>query len=408
VTAARIDLLSPEVRRDPFPIYRELRMRAPACQVDPGGMWALSRYADVATALHDTATFSSEGFRAAFAPEWLGDDRLTRMLIMKDPPEHTNLRRLVNRQFGQDLLRSLEQPLTAYIRNTIDELDDSREIDVVAELATPIAASVVALLLDLDPAHQERFKHWVDTIGGITPVAPDAAGVAAVRGVIQEEDAYLREVIERRRRAPGNDLVSLLIGSELEGRSLTTEELVSFLVLLLGAGIDTTIHLISKSFLLLSERDDLLMRLRGDKRLIPAFVEEMLRYDSPTHALPRLTTRDVTYGGDTIPAHSFVLLLLASANRDAAQFEDPDTFKLDRGARGMLAFGHGPHICIGAALARFESRLILEASIERFTRFERDTSAPIAWDATIHTRGPLKLPMRLTREALQTSARAAG
>jgi cytochrome P450 len=330
------------------------------------------------------------------------------MLLMKDPPEHTPLRRLVNRQFGQELLRSLEQPLLAYIRSTIDGLDDAREVDVVGELATPIAAAVVALLLDLDPADHVRFKHWVDMVGSITPVEPDATKAAAIRSVISEQDAYFREVIERRRRTPGDDLVSLLIGSELEGRSLTTEELVSFLVLLVGAGIDTTIHLLSKSLLLLSERDDLLARLHSEPRLVHAFLEEMLRYDPPTHALPRLTTRDVTFDSTTIPAHSFVLLLLASANRDAAQFEDPDVFEIERGARGMLAFGHGPHICIGAALARFESRLVLEALLERFARFERDTTAPILWDATIHTRGPLKLPMRLARNGQQISARSTG
>ncbi|HKU38584.1 MAG TPA: cytochrome P450 [Polyangiales bacterium] len=403
MNTTRIDLLSPDVRRDPFPIYRELRRRAPACPIDPGGMWAVARYADVMAALHDPATFSSEGFRAAFAPEWLGDDRLARMMLVMDPPEHSNLRRLVSRQFGQDLLRSLEHPLRAYIQNTLEALDPRREIDVVAELATPIAAAVVAMLLDLDPAHHVRFKHWVDTIGSMTPVEPDAATVAAIRGVIAEEDAYFREVIESRRRAPGTDLVSLLLSSEIEGRSLTTEELVSFLVLLLGAGIDTTIHLLSKSLLLLSERSDLLLQLRADERLIATFLEEMLRYDPPTHALPRLTTRDVELGSTTIPAHSFVLLLLASANRDEAQFEDPDRFRLDRATRGTLAFGHGPHTCIGAALARFESRLVFEALLERFTAFERDRTAPIVWDAAIHTRGPLQLPMRLVR---QGSARA--
>lgn len=397
MNTTRIDLLNPEVRRDPFPAYRVLRDRGAACQVDPGGMWTITRYADVSAALHDPATFSSQGFRAAFAPEWLGDDRLTRMLLLMDPPEHTHLRRLINRQFGQDVLRMIDQPLRAYIQKILTGLDPEREVDVVAELATPIAAAVVAMLLDLDPSQHVRFKRWVDLIGSITPLEPDAATVAAIRNAIDEQDGFFREVIEQRRRAPGSDLLSLLLASELEGRRLSTEELVAFLVLLLGAGIDTTIHLLSKSLLLLSERDDLLSRLRADKRLVPAFIEEMLRYDPPTHALPRLTTRDIELGGSTIPAHSFVLLLLASANRDAAQFDDPDTFKLERPARGALAFGHGAHLCVGAALARFETRLVLEAVLERFNTIERDATVPIQWDRAIHTRGPLALPMRLAR-----------
>ncbi|HET8934725.1 MAG TPA: cytochrome P450 [Polyangiales bacterium] len=395
MSTARIDLLSSDVRRDPFPVYRELRKSAPACQVDPGGLWTLSRYPDVVAALHDPSTFSSQGFRAAFAPEWLGDDRMTRMMLMQDPPEHTQLRRLVNRQFGQELLRSIDQPLRAYIQHVLSGLDVAREVDVVGELATPIAASVVAMLLDIDPTQHVRFKRWVDTIGSITPVEPDADAAAAIRDTIEEEDSFFRDVIAQRRRAPGSDLVSLLLESEVEGQKLSDEDLVAFLVLLLGAGIDTTIHLLSKSILLLSERDDLRSRLHADRRLIPAFIEEMLRYDPPTHALPRLTTRDVQLGDVTIPAHSFVLLLLASANRDAAQYEDPDTFKLDRTARGALAFGHGPHLCVGAALARFEARLVIEAMLDRFDTFERNAAAPIHWDRAIHTRGPLQLPMRL-------------
>jgi len=395
MSTARIDLLNPDVRRDPFATYRELRSRGSACQVDPGGLWTIASYADVTAALNDPATFSSQGFRAAFAPEWLGDDRFTRMLLLLDPPEHTHLRRLINRQFGQDLLRSLDQPLRVYIQKALSELDVDRDVDVVAELATPIAAAVVALLLDIDPSQHRRFKRWVDRIGSITPLEPDAITAAAIRDAIAEQDGFFRELIEQRRQAPGSDLLSLLIASEVEGRRLSTEDIVVFLVLLLGAGIDTTIHLLSKSLLLLSERADLLSRLRADKHLIPAFIEEMLRYDPPTHALPRLTTRDIELGGIAIPAHSFVLLLLASANRDAAHFDDPDTFKLERTVRGSLAFGHGPHLCVGAALARFEARLVLEAVLERFSKLERDPAVPIQWDRAIHTRGPLALLMRL-------------
>jgi cytochrome P450 len=357
-------------------------------------MWVLSRYTDVAAALRDPTTFSSQGFRAAFAPDWLGDDRMASNLLLLDPPEHTKFRRLINRQFGQELLSTLEQPLRAFMQRAVADLDPTREIEVVGELATPIAAAVVAIILDLPPEHHLRFKHWVDMIGSMTPVEPDAPVAAAIRRAIEEEHAYFREVLERRRASPGHDLVSLLLRSELDGRSLSTDELIGFLVLVLGAGIDTTIHLLSKSLLLLAERPDLLARIRADQRLVPAFIEEMLRFDPPTHALPRITTREVQLESATIPAQSLVLLLLASANRDEAQFPDPDVFNLERAPRGALAFGHGPHLCVGAALARFEARLTFECLFDRFTAFERDASFPIAWDTTIHTRGPLRLPMR--------------
>lgn len=394
VDTAAINLLSPDVRRDPFPVYDELRRRGAACQVEPGGMWVLSRYADVAVALRDAATYSSQGFRAAMAPEWLGDDRMASLLLLLDPPEHTKLRRLINREFGQELLLSLDRPLRAFLRRTVASLDPTREIEVVGEVATPIAAAVMAMILGVPPEHHVRFKQWVDRIGSITPIEPDASTVAAIRLAIEEEHSYFREALERRRRDPGDDLVSRLLRSDVEGRMLSTDELVSFMVLVLGAGIDTTIHLLSKSLLLLAERPELLARLRSERTLIPSFVEEILRFDPPTHALPRITTRDVRFETETIPAHSIVLLLIASANRDPAQYPDPDVFELERAARGTLAFGHGPHLCIGAALARFEARLALESIFDRFVGFERDAAAPVEWDTTLHTRGPLRLSMR--------------
>jgi cytochrome P450 len=357
-------------------------------------MWALSRYADVSAALRDPVTFSSQGFRAALAPDWLGDDRVASLLVALDPPEHTKLRHLINREFGQGLITSLEAPLRGALQRAIAALDPAREIEVVGELATPIAATVMAMILGVPAEHHVRFKQWVDAVGSITPVEPDAETTSAIRRAIDEEFTYFDDMLARRRGDTGDNIVSMLLRSEVDGRKLSTHELINFLVLLLGAGIDTTIHLLSKSLLFFAQRPDVLARLRSDRCLIPSFIEEMLRFDPPTHALPRLTTRDLQYESALIPAQSLVLLLLASANRDPAQYPDPDVFDLERAPRGTMAFGYGPHLCIGAALARFEARLAFEALLDRFVGFERDASASIAWDATLHTRGPLRLPMR--------------
>jgi cytochrome P450 len=253
------------------------------------------------------------------------------------------------------------------------------------------------MIADLDHRDHRRFKHWVDSIGMMTPIEPDAATAASIRQAIAEEDAYFRDVIERRRKQPGDDMVSLLLRAELAGQRLDTAQIVSFLCLLLGAGIDTTIHLISKALLFLSRQGAILARLRQEPALIPDFIEEMLRFDPPTHVLPRLTTREVRFRDRSIPANTFVLLLLAAANRDPAQFEQPDEFILERKPRGALAFGHGPHLCVGAALARLEARITLEILLQEFCGIERDEHEPIAWDATLHTRGPTVLPLRLLR-----------
>lgn len=393
---ARVNLLDPAVRDDPFPVYHSLQRQGPACQVDPGGMWALSRHAEVVSALRDAETFSSRGFRAALAPDWLGDDRIASVLIALDPPEHTAQRGLINRVFGRDLMQRIEAPLRAFVRDLLRRVDTT-PVDVVGDLATPIAAAVVAMIGDLDPNDHRRFKHWVDSVGMMTPIEPDAATAARIRGAIAEQDAYFRDIIEQRRHKPGSDMLSMLLHAELDGQKLDTTQLVAFMVLLLGAGIDTTIHLISKSLLFLSRQTALMAQLRETPARIPDFIEEMLRFDPPTHVLPRLTTREVRYGERSIPANSFVLLLLAAANRDPSQFERPDEFLLDRKPRGALAFGHGPHLCVGAALARFEARIVLELMLEEFRAFERDERKPIAWDVTLHTRGPTSLPLQLVR-----------
>ncbi len=394
MSTARIDLLSPDVRRDPFPVYERLRLEAPACQVDPGGLWALARYGDVASALQDTATYSSLGFRAALAPDWLGDDRLASSLIAIDPPEHTRLRGPIQRAFGRELIAQLERPLREYVQHLVSTLDASSELDVVSEVAAPIAAATLALVHDIDPEHHRRFKRWVDLIGMITPIPPDPATASAIRTAIEELYAYFEEVLEQRRERPGTDLASRLLALEVDGRSLTQPELLMLLALVLGAGIDTTAFLLSKSLLFLSERPDIVARIIGSRQIIPDFVEEMLRFDPPTHALLRLTTREVELDTTLIPEGSLVLLLLAAANRDPAQYERPDEFILERKARGSLSFGYGPHACVGAALARFEARVTLEVLLEHFAGFERDRSAPIEWDRALHTRGPKSLPLR--------------
>jgi cytochrome P450 len=396
MSSVNIDLLDPEVRRNPFPIYRELRLRGPACQVDPGALWALTRYADVVRALRDAQTYASQSLPATFAPAWLGDDRLASFPLAMDPSQHTKMRALIDRVFSRELLSGVERPLRDFVQALTNRIDEA-ELDVVSELATPIAAAVMAMTLGIDPQDHRRFKHWVDMIGLLNPVEPAAATAALIRAAIDEQDAYFRAVIERRRRRPGDDVISTLLAGDLDGRPLRTEAVVAFLVLLLRAGIDTIVRLISNGLLLLSERRDLVQQLQAGKQRIPDFIEELLRYDPPTHALLRLTTGDVRLESTTIPEHSSVLLLLAAANRDPAQYDDPDQFMLDRKARKSLAFGDGPHVCVGAALARLQTRVVFEILLERFANFGRDATLAIDWDATIHTHGPKSLPMRFTR-----------
>lgn len=392
-----VNLFDPAVRNNPFPLYARMREESPVALIDPGGFYTLSRYPDVCAAFRDTQTYSSEGFRAVLGPEWVGHNPVADSLIVRDPPRHTQLRALANRAFVGQVLVALERVMEA----RADELFRAprvargEEIDVVGDLAQMFVGNVMAEALGLDRKLVPRIVQWTNNITRITPVQPEPAIVEEVKALIQEEVDYLTAVIRDRLASPReDDLPTSLCQAEIDGERLTEEELLSFMMILVGGGFETTIHLLSKATLLLAERPDLHAALRADPNLVPGFVEEMLRFDGPTHMLMRLTTRDVEVHGVTIPAHRPVGLMIGAANRDPSQFEDPDTFRLDRQIRGALAFGHGPHVCIGAALARMEGKVFLRELTTRFSRIELTTGTR-DWNLALHVRGLSTLPARL-------------
>jgi hypothetical protein len=397
VSQARLNLLSPEVAADPFPFYAALRRDAPLCQVDPGGFWAVSRYDDVAAVISDPAAFSSHGFAPAFDPPWLGLEfnAAAHSMIVQDPPEHTRLRGLVNRAFGPALLAATEPPLRDLAGRLADGLAGAGEVDFVSAFATPLVASVIGGVLGLDPALHARFKRWSDILTTAGPVSQGPEHEDLVRNAHLELHGHFAEIIEARRRDPGSDLVSALLQARVDAQALTDREMHSFLHLLFIAGLETTVHLVSKSMLRFTERPGEVDRLRADPALIPRFIEEMLRHDPSVHFIFRQATADAPLSGGTVPAGGFIVVMLASANRDEARFPRPDEFDLDRDTRRHLAFGHGPHVCVGLALARLEARVALEALLSRFRRFDRRPGPP-EWAHTMTVRGLARLPIRAT------------
>lgn len=391
--AVPVNLFAPDYVADPFPTYAAMRQQHPVCPVEPGGFWAVSRYADVQSVLKSAERFSSAGFRPAFEPAWLGHNPGAHTMLSMDPPEHTRNRQLIHRAFAPGVINRVEPQIRTMIASITSRIAAQGEADVVDDLATPIVAGVIGDFLAFDPALHARFKHWSDTLASVTPVPRSPEHAAQVRQTVAEMEDYFGTVIDARKQHPGDDMVSLLTMADIDGQELTRSELIAFLFLLLVAGLETTVHLISKSLLLLSSRPDLVDRLRSNPLLIAQFIEEMLRYDPPTHGLFRQATADTSIAGVTIPAGTFVMVLLAAANRDPDQFPDPDTFNLDRTVQGGLAFGHGPHFCLGAALARLEGRATLEALLARFSGFER-LGGEIEWHHTLTVRGPAHLPLR--------------
>jgi cytochrome P450 len=392
----RLNLFAPEFRANPYPFYAELRRQPTLAQVDPLGFWAVTRYADVLQVLKNPQLFSSTGGRALSEPSWLGrHNPFADSMVMLDPPKHTRLRALVNRAFGPTPMARLEDRIRVFAQQAAAELPLGRSIDFIDAFGLKIPAAVIGELLGLDASLHSHFKRWSDDILNTASTPPDAhAWQDQIRSTYVEMEQYLRGVIEDRRRQPREDMISDLLAAKMEGEALTDKELLGFLFLLLVAGLETTVHLLGHSALVLCEQPELFARLRADRSKIPTFVEEVLRYEPPAQAIMRLTTADTELGGTPLPAGTHLMLMLGSASRDEAQFPDGGRINLDREGSHSIPFGHGIHFCLGAPLARLEARVAIEALLDRCGGLSRD-AGPVQWNPSVVVRGPVALPLRL-------------
>ncbi len=391
----RVNLMSPEVRANPYPVYAALRRDSPVVQVDPGGLWAVSRYDDVMYIFKNPKLFSVEGLRVAADPPWIGRNPFSgSMLFVDDPKLHGRLRGAASRAFLPAALGRLEPFLRATARELTNHVVERRTVDFIEDFALPLPASVIGTLLGLDPSLNSRFKEWSDGIVAISASQPgDTELVAKCKRTVAEMEEYLGAVIAQRRKTPVDDMVSDLV--QVSGdEALTDEELLGFLFLMLVAGLETTMHLLGHSARLLAEHPDLLARLRADKSLIPAFIEEVLRFEPPVHATMRMCNEDVTLAGITVPRGSVVMALMASAMRDERYSPDAEHFRLDRKGPHNLGFGHGMHFCLGTPLARLEARVALETLIPRCEGLALRPE-PISWNLSMTVRGVRNLPLEV-------------
>lgn len=387
-----IHLFTPEFRRNPYPSYAAMRREQPVCRVEPGGLWAVTRHADVMYALKHPEVFSSAGFRAAFEAPWAGGNPVAGSLLVMDGPEHTKMRALVNHAFTARRIAALEERIIEIAEDHAERLLELGAADFVEAFAVAFPATVIGEILGIDAAHHRKFKTWIDNLMQLTPVEPPPEVADRVRETLREMSGYLMDAVLERRAAPRDDLLSDLLAAEVDGERLSDEQVLSFLYLLLPTGFETTTSLLSNAMLMLTERPADLALLRNNPEKIPAYIDELMRYDAPVHGVMRMTTRDVVLSGVTIPAGQVVVLLIGSANRDESVYVDPDRFDIDRGSQGGIAFGHGAHYCLGAMLARVEGKAGLEALSTRFRAFKRQTDA-VDYNVSLTFRGPLELPV---------------
>ncbi|WP_329124138.1 cytochrome P450 [Streptomyces sp. NBC_01353] len=362
-------------RANPYPLYEKLR-KTPVLQEEEGGPYAISSYYDILQLLHDPRISSEAANLAAPSADDMGGAEQTGLppsFIRLDPPEHDRLRRIANRPFGPphrpDRIDSMRDELAAIISGLIDGLGGAGEIDLVDQFAYPFPVTVICRLLGVPREDEPRFRSWVDPI--VAALDPDAGGDTAERRRAAQEarvqlGMYLAELVEQRGKEPREDMLSELVTSRGGDGSMTTMEVLSTAVLLLIAGHETTVNLITNGMLTLLRHPDVLDRLRDDPELAVNIVEELLRYEPPVQLVPQRTCiADIELRGVTIPKGSRIWLVLASGNRDPERFAEPDRFDPDRKDIQHLGLGSGIHSCFGAPLARLEAQLALSTLARR-------------------------------------------
>jgi cytochrome P450 len=396
------DPFAPGFTDDPYPQYAALRAGAPAGR-HPLGFWLLTRYEDVSALLRANMSVEDRNVTdrelIELREQMFGEETegaRVRSMLDRDPPDHTRLRRLVSKAFTPRAIEALRPRITALVDGMLDAAGRQGQVDLVDALAFPLPFAVIGEMLGTPPADHERIRQLSGTVvRSLEPVNdPDTAKA------IIEADAELTqiaaEMIAWKRANPAGDLLTALINAEDGGDVLGDEELISQTLLLYIAGHETTVNLIAGGTLALLRHPDQLARLREDPGLTVNAVEEMLRYDSPVQATRRITLEPASLGGVTIPAGSFVMALLGSANRDESFFgPDAGRLRLDReNARQHVSFGAGPHHCLGASLARMEAAIALDRLVTRFPALALDGEP--SWNGRINLRGPAHLPVSLS------------
>jgi cytochrome P450 len=357
--------------QDPSEVYRRLRNEKPVYFSEKYGFWALSRWEDVAAAHKEVDVFSS-----AYGTDLhlLSDPEKSEfnMIIFMDPPEHDRMRSLVSRVFTPRAINQLEPMVRRVITEFADEIGDAPSFDLVQDWSGPFPVEVISEMLGIPKGDRQQIRHWLDMVlhreeGSIHPTPEaEAAGL--------ESGLYYYELVRDRRLHPADDMITKLIEVEVdrgdgEMTHLQDDEIAGFLSLLAGAGAETVTKLVGNAGVLFARNPEQWRLVCAQPETIPGAVEEILRFLPPSQYQGRFTLEEKTIDGVTIPAHQAVLLLTGSATRDEREYEDPDRFVVTRPPRLALGFGYGIHSCLGAALARMESRIAISEMTRRWPNF---------------------------------------
>jgi cytochrome P450 len=411
------DPLSPP--DDPYPLYRRLRDEAPVHHSQARGVWSVTRFDDVMEVLKRPEVFSS---RAMFTMLLAGGSeklpplslsflrffwnmlfkvrlnplefRTARNLIVEDGERHASMRAVVNRGFTPRRIASWEGRIRELVEECSAPLRGGRGFDVMRDLAVPVPTTIIAEMLGVPRDRLADFKRWSDMVISVaTGPARQRPFERPYADSLIELLCYMRDLARERRRSPRDDLISTIVAEQEGETALTDREVVQFVVLLLVAGNETTTNLVGNIVNALLDHPAEAEKVAADPGLVPALVEEGLRYDTPVQVVFRTTTEEVEIRGVRIPKGEFVGVFLGSANRDERRFPDPDRFDVTRRPQGFPSFGFGHHFCLGASLARLEAKLMLEALVPELPGWARAEPRVERIDSFL-VRGPKRLPLR--------------
>lgn len=389
-----INFRLPAFIADPYPFYARLRSDDPVHFSPDMGVWWATRHVDCMAGLNDNRLGRNvvEGAAPSLPGQYSNRQGLPPSMLFRDPPDHTRLRALVNKAFTPRVAERLRPQIEQTAARLLDRAAEWGQMDVVADFASPLPATIIAAMLGVPQADQEQFRVWstLSARGLDSSQPPEVLEQAMAANVALVQ--YFADLVTERRGHPQPDLTSELIAVEEQGDRLTTGELLTTLVLLLAAGHETTTHLISGGLLALLEHPEQLALLRAQPELLPTAVEELLRFTAPVQRTGRMAQQDLEIGGKLIRRGQMVHFLYGAANRDPEVFERPEELDITRQHNPHLAFGRGIHFCLGAPLARLEAQIAFGALLEHFPRLQLATAEPV-WSPNTTIRGLTALPV---------------
>jgi len=387
-------------RADPYTTFEYMRRFNPVCMIKPDDMWAVSRATDVEYVLSNPQLFSSTGINLGYDSEWLSEKcRAPRLILSQDPPEHRQYRQIISDVFSRESVESLAPLMQGAAKSLLINFNGNSPTEFLQQFAYPYIGKIMRYLVGLNETQTlEEIKKWVELEEQVTFGRPADEFIKAYEAITLKQHKFYQEVFKARRKKPQDDLVTVLVNAEVDHKKLTDKELYGIMSLIVSAGFSTGVQMLNNGVIQLSRRPELVAKLKKSPELVPAFIEELLRFSPSGIGTMRITTEPVVLANVTIPKGEMVMALIASANRDPHRFSNPDDFDLFRpNTKRHMTFGHGIHNCIGAALARLELKVAFDVLLQEFDTFSCPPHEDLVWEESFFVHGVSELPVQFSK-----------